>query len=192
MDLALGGESSSSSSSSEETDEESVNEEGEDVRSGASEEEEELSSSSDEDEEEEDGEAVRDWGRKKSSYYHGDTADLEIGQDEEDAFIEEEAAKEVQAARYKEMAEDDFVLSDAEEGENGAAEATMEVAERDISKLTTKDKRKLLERQHPELLPLLAHFSNIVEDLDQVTSVATRAMFDGEEGIAEVGCFLVC
>jgi U3 small nucleolar RNA-associated protein 3 len=46
---------------------------------------------SDEDEDDEDSESgeedevtdPRNWGRKKSAYYNGDTADLEIGQDEE-------------------------------------------------------------------------------------------------------------
>lgn len=32
------------------------------------------------------------WGRKKKAYWSGDTADLEIGQDMEDAEDEEEAA----------------------------------------------------------------------------------------------------
>ncbi len=35
------------------------------------------------------------WGRKKKTYYSRDTADLEIGQDMDDA-IEEEAAAKVQ------------------------------------------------------------------------------------------------
>ena len=58
------------------------------------------------------------WGKKKKSYYYGDTADLEIGQDEEEAYLEEEAAKEVLKARYADMEEGDFAL-------DGAAAATV-------------------------------------------------------------------
>ena len=52
---------------------------------------EEDSESSDEEDDEKDEEFLG-WG-KKSNYYSGDTADLEIGQDHLDAEDEEEAAK---------------------------------------------------------------------------------------------------
>lgn len=47
-----------------------------------------------EEDSEEEAEAEEDegWGAKKKAYYSGDTADLEIGQDAEDAKDEEEAA----------------------------------------------------------------------------------------------------
>jgi hypothetical protein len=48
----------------------------------------ESESDSDDDEDENSG-----WGRKKSAYWSGDTADLEIGQDIQDAEDEELAAK---------------------------------------------------------------------------------------------------
>ena len=38
---------------------------------------------------------ILNWGKRKKDYYHGDTADLEIGQEVEDAELEEEGAKEV-------------------------------------------------------------------------------------------------
>jgi U3 small nucleolar RNA-associated protein 3 len=100
----------------------------------------------------------RRWGKKKSLYYHGDTADLEIGQEKEDAFLEEEAAKEIQASRFEEMDEDDFVLSDddnnkdagtavtKEEG-NGSSEQLSTV--RDPTKLPKKAARKLLQGCYP-------------------------------------------
>jgi U3 small nucleolar RNA-associated protein 3 len=149
-------------------------------------EEQELSSS-DDDDEEEDMEDVRDWGKKKAAYYNGDTADLEIGQDEEDAYLEEEAAKEVQAARYKEMSEDDFVLSDNEEDKKEAGDEDVELSSaRDVMKLSLKDKRKVLDKQHPEFLPLISYFSSVVKDLDSRTAVATGALFDGDDDNAEV------
>ena len=46
----------------------------------------------DDDEDDEDG-AAASWGRKKQTYWSGDTADLEIGQEMEDAEEEEAAAQ---------------------------------------------------------------------------------------------------
>jgi hypothetical protein len=154
-------------------------------------EEEPMPSSSDDDDDGDDNDEpddVRDWGRKKSAYYHGDTADLEIGQDEEDAFVEEEAAKEVQAARYKQMTEDDFVLSDTDDDDDDNRHQSDHdvTVSANLAKLSTKERKKLLEKQHPELLPLLSHFSEIVQDLQSKTWVATHAVFDGETGTAEV------
>lgn len=39
-----------------------------------------------------DDESQEGWGKKKKTYWSGDTADLEIGQDVQDAEDEEEAA----------------------------------------------------------------------------------------------------
>jgi U3 small nucleolar RNA-associated protein 3 len=104
----------------------------------------------------------RNWGKKKSLYYQGDTADLEIGQEEDDAFLEEEAAQEIQQSRFDEMDEDDFVLSgDDEEGGSAskkADDATSRKSKqqheelqtiRDASKLSKKETRKLLDKQYP-------------------------------------------
>jgi U3 small nucleolar RNA-associated protein 3 len=183
MDLGVGGESSDESSHDSDGEDDVVK----NARhvdpdlSG----EEELSSSDDDDEEME-TEDVRDWGKKKAAYYNGDTADLEIGQDEEDAYLEEEAAKEVQAARYKEMSEDDFVLSDNEEDKKQVGDEAAELSSaRDVMKLSLKDKRKVLDKQHPDFLPLLSHFSSVVKDLDSRTAVAAGALFDKDEN-AEV------
>jgi U3 small nucleolar RNA-associated protein 3 len=185
MDLGVGGESSDESSHDSDEEDDVVKNARHvdpDDLSG----EEELSSSDDDDEEEE-MEDVRDWGKKKASYYNGDTADLEIGQDEEDAYLEEEAAKEVQAARYKEMSEDDFVLSDNEEDNKQAGDDAGELSSaRDVMKLSLKDKRKVLDKQHPEFLPLVSHFSSVVKDLDSRTAVAAGALFDGDDANAEV------
>lgn len=189
MDLGVGGDSSSEDEDSDDSDLENQ---------GNTRQQQDMSSSSDEDDE--DIEDVRDWGKKKSVYYHGDTADLEIGQEEEDAFLEEEAAKEVQAARYEEMEEADFMLSDDDEDteKNSSKEnlddddkETMVASKvssiRDISKLTSKDRKKLLEKQHPGLLQILSHFSESVQNLKDRTSVATKALFEGvDDDTAEV------
>ena len=102
----------------------------------------------------------RNWGKKKSLYYHGDTADLEIGQEEDDAFLEEEAAQEIQKSRFEEMDEGDFMLSEDEQessskmGDNrdgGASDSKYEKLQtiRDTSKLSKKETRKLLDKQFP-------------------------------------------
>lgn len=178
MDLGVGDDSEEESSSSEE--------DGQDALADEEEQEQALSSDGD-DGEEFDMEQVRDWGRKKTSYYHGDTADLEIGQNEEDAYLEEEAAKEVAKARYENMSEEDFVLSDTEAAGAQRVEApeTFKTV-RDIGKLSLKEKRKLLDSQHPEFLPILSHFSDAVEELHTSTSKATTALFESEDGAAEV------
>ena len=202
MNLAVGGESSEDESSSEDelSDEEANKKSLQRKSKDSSSETDSSSSSSDEEDDEMDKDDVRDWGKKKSAYYHGDTADLEIGQEKEDAHLEEEAAKEVQAARYKDMSEEDFMLSDAEEQDNdcddksqkksnitGKDAAVLVSAAPDLSKLSTKEKQKFLNKKHPELLPLLTHFSTVVQELNDTTSVASRALFEGEEGTAEVG-----
>lgn len=48
------------------------------------------------------------WGRKKNIYWAGDTGDLEIGQDEQDAFDEEEAAKELHDEQLKKLTAADY------------------------------------------------------------------------------------
>ena len=188
MDLGLGGgddDDDESSSSSDDDDKESKHEDDSEPENHVD----DLSSSGDET-----TTTTRMWkktcetGVGESLRTIWDTADLEIGQDEEDAVLEEQAAKEVQAARYDEMSEDDFVLSDTEEhASQDDGEGDLDVsAARNVSKLSLKDKQKLLDRQHPELLPLLLHFSTIAEDLRRNTSVAAKALFEGEEGTAEV------
>jgi U3 small nucleolar RNA-associated protein 3 len=175
MDLGIGGGD----------DESSDDDDGdEDDKSDAESSEEGDKSSDSENEDDFEMDDVRDWGTKKTAYYHGDTADLEIGQEEDDAYLEEEAAKEVQAARYEDMSEEDFVLSDTEKDEGDAIENLPST--RDMSKLSTKDRHKILEKQHPEMLPLISYFSGVVQDLDEKTSVATKAIFEGEDGSAEV------
>lgn len=183
MDLGGGGGDSSSSddSSSDNDDEEEESEEG-----GFEEPTGPVNSSSDEDSDDDEEEVpdVRDWGKKKSNYYEGDTADLEIGQDEEDAVDEEEAAKELVQSRLKDMDEDDFVLSGDEDEDQ--KEEVETYTTRDISKLSHREKSKLLEKRFPELLPLLSHFSGTVEELENSTNIATNALFEAEEDTPEV------
>ena len=50
------------------------------------------------------------WGRNKAAYYSGDTADLEIGQDFEEAKEEAEIANRMQRAKRAAADEADFLI----------------------------------------------------------------------------------
>ncbi|KAL3823832.1 hypothetical protein ACHAXA_004104 [Cyclostephanos tholiformis] len=131
------------------------------------------------------------WGDKKYSYYHGDTADLEIGQDVEDAYLEEEAAREVEKAQLDGMDDEDFFLGTNEkscedEGPKSNNKRSRDLGNMEIiksskspkhvSKLSDREKMKLLKMHHPELLPLVQHFSHSVSELSEITLVAAGAM----------------
>jgi len=182
MDLGIDGDSSEDDTGSD--DDAQIDAGRHEPDSEYSSEEENLSVSSDDgDEDDEDGDA-RKWGKKKSVYYHGDTADLEIGQEEEDAYVEAEAAKSIQAARLKEMSEDDFIISDDDEKKE--EQDTDMSGMRDFSKLSRKEMAKLVDKQHPEMLPLVSHFRKGFHDWEARTRVATEALLNGENGTAQV------
>ena len=93
-------------------------------------------------------------------YYHGDSADLEIGQEDDDAYLEEEAAQEIQKSRFEEMDEDDFILTE-EEDESISTKIIFQASDtskskyeelqtvRDLSKLSKNETRKLLNKHYP-------------------------------------------
>ena len=71
-----------------------------------------------------DDERLTDWGASRRTYYGGDTADLEIGQKDEDAVAEEALARVQQREALDALDEDDFALDgddddDADEAESG-------------------------------------------------------------------------
>lgn len=197
MDLGLGGDDDSDGSSDESSDEDSELRDTEKAEEGFSSDDDDdaevsVSSSEEEDEELQD---VRNWGRNKKAYYHGDTADLELGQETDDAYLEEEAAKEVQRARYEEMADDDFELSDSEEQHEQSKQSGDDVeklsSSRDVHKLSSKDRKKLLDKQHPEMLPLMSYFADAANEFDEKTNFAVKALFEGEKDAADVSLLFV-
>ena len=202
MDLGIGGDDDD-----DDTDEDTDDDSSSDESKGADkarkqtlepfsddDEEEEMDLSSDDDDDNDanhnTSRVVRDWGRSKKDYYHGDTADLEIGQEQEDALLEEEAAKELQAARYEQMKEEDFALSSDDDDKDDDDKETDKVewkqARRHVHKLSRAEKSKLLDRQHPELLPLVTHFTTVLRTFQTETNVVTQALLEQEEGNAEV------
>ena len=73
-----------------------------------------------------DDERLTDWGASRRTYYGGDTADLEIGQKDEDAVAEEALARVQQREALEALHEDDFALDgddDADEGKTRAVSA---------------------------------------------------------------------
>ena len=107
-----------------------------------------ASEDDDSDEDDDEGDEERDetkrvfhWGAKKQDYYHGDTADLEIGQDVEDAYLEEEAGREVEKARLDAMEEGDFMLDGEGEGDVGDEDEESD-GEKPSKKLQGKKKKR--------------------------------------------------
>ncbi len=149
---------------------------------------------------------ILNWGKRKKDYYHGDTADLEIGQEVEDAELEEEAGKEVLKARLEGMTEDDFMLdddddsdddddddSDQEENKSGTAAGVQIMTDnlhankrRKLSALSKREKIKLMTKTHPELMPLITHFRDeAIQPCADETLIATNALVQSDEN-AEV------
>jgi len=213
FDLGIG--SSGSSSESEDEDEEDSDGTGtsdDEVvgpvgSSDDDEEEEDASSSSDDEFENKASETdVLNWGKSKRDYYHGDTADMEIGQEIEDAELEEEAGKEVVKVRMEGMSEDDFIL-DVEDVDDDVNERSKKAKEtedytqidaigvanrsktrRNLVGLSKKDKIKLMKRAHPELLPLISHFRDeMIRPCAKETLVVKNALFQDERNIEAVG-----
>ena len=196
FDLGVGG-----SSDEEESDDEEImktsSKKAAGVQIASSSDDDDSDDDEDDDEEEDKKSNLLNWGAKKHSYYHGDTADLEIGQDVDDAYLEEEAGREVEKARLEDMEEGDFMLSGDEDEDEEVVEEkpkkkkqktssskqdekveTIQASKniKQISKLSKKDKMKLLKANHPELLPLVQHFSGSVQDLVDSTMVAGGAL----------------
>eukprot|EP00804_Cyclotella_cryptica_P025058 CCRYP_016531-RB/>CCRYP_016531-RB protein AED:0.06 eAED:0.06 QI:189/1/1/1/0.66/0.5/4/434/675 len=142
-------------------------------------------SSDDEDSSHQDNEKtdIFNWGSKKHLYYHGDTADLEIGQDENDAILEEEAGKEVQMARLRDMEEEDFILEDLVNAQQtGGTSAKNRAKRKEKSVLSRKDKMKLVKSTHPELMPVIDHFRQGLEDFVESTAIVGGALLSDDVG----------
>mmetsp|Transcript_6003 Transcript_6003/g.9014 ORF Transcript_6003/g.9014 Transcript_6003/m.9014 type:complete len:725 (+) Transcript_6003:118-2292(+) len=146
---------------------------------------------------------VLNWGKRKKDYYHGDTADLELGQEVEDAELEEEAGREVLETRMKGMTEDDFMIDDDDDDDSDAGgsdskkrkgattsltSAMNAKMQKNLSKLSKREKIKLMQKTHPELLPLITHFrEEFIRPCADETLVVTNAMFQSKENAEAIG-----
>ncbi len=209
FDLGMGGSSSSDDDSEDHDNEEGSGHERNAAAATAPSSDDDDDDDDDDDEsgnEDEDGyksKQLLNWGDKKHSYYHGDTADLEIGQNIEDAYLEEEAGREVEKARLEEMEEADFMLDggivsgdkevvvdddDDEEESNFRSSKrkskddnietiqSIQSSRHNLAKLSKSEKLRFLNANHPELLPLVQHFTPPVQELSETTMVAAGAL----------------
>lgn len=89
--------------------------------------------SEEESEDDEDEDQEESWGRKASTYRGGDTADLEIGQDMDDALEEEAGALEQHRKKTKRMKASDFMedfeASGSEEESESESESSSDDSE---------------------------------------------------------------
>ena len=139
------------------------------------------------------------WGRSKKRMYGGDVADLEIGQDVQDAYDEETAVQELIQQRNKAMRGEDFM---GDYGASGAAAAqtagnqtglkgsssssssdssslrlsASSSSSSSSSALTVQDKVRLLSKLSPATVPLLEHFAAKVRDYRSRVGPATEAL----------------
>ena len=167
----MGGGSSSSES---EGDSEDESEDEEDEESDKYDAMEPAESSSDDDSVDDDDARNFTWGSRKKSYYAGDTADLEIGQDEQDAFDEAQAAKDIMDTMHGEMNEEDFfddgddsdIAGDGVDEKRGAEKYVVtELEKSDLSSLPSSKKLSLLAKGDPNLPALLAYFRSKISEL---------------------------
>lgn len=128
-------------------------------------------------EDEEDGlPDAKAWGKKKSTYYHTDFIDEDYAGISEDAAelarLEEQEARALQRRLVEQLDEDDFGLDLFQLPQ----EETVEVAEKvskDLSKLSKREKLKLLSKDSAELLELIDDFkAKMIELRDTILPLA--------------------
>ncbi|XP_016923199.2 something about silencing protein 10 [Drosophila suzukii] len=119
-----------------------------------------------------------DWGSKRSTYYNTDFVDQDYSsynaQEEEEARAEEEEAKKIQLRLAKRLSEADFQLDDVQAAD-GSSDDDDEVEEGEVTKVTTdltgltaRERRQLLQKDSPEFIGLTQDFQkhlNEVKDL---------------------------
>lgn len=143
--------------------------------------------SEDDESEEEVADETSGWGKRKN-FWSGDTADLEIGQDIEDAEDEEDAAmalRREQIAKQKESDyfdefEDDEIIDPVSAKKSSKLTAELELLssasgqskkisieklDRDISKLTKAQKLDMIRLEAPEMLGLVEELNDRVAEL---------------------------
>ncbi|KAL7446400.1 hypothetical protein ACHAXH_008103 [Discostella pseudostelligera] len=134
--------------------------------------------------------------KEEENFMKLDGGDSEDDENIEDAYLEEEAGREVEKARLEEMDDADFML-DGVGGDNEDADVDQEdenkssqtksksnvetiqsirSSRQNLSKLSKSEKIKFLKANHPELLPLVQHFTQPIQDLNETTMAAAGAL----------------
>eukprot|EP01038_Epipyxis_sp_PR26KG_P005893 gene5893-8131_t len=122
------------------------------------------------------------WGKKKNVYWTGDTADLEIGQDFDDAEDEELAAMEMHQQKVKNMKESDFLDNLDDESDHSSDSDDEDEQEKTVGsmlkgKKNDKSKNKKNSNKSKQGLELIAlgndedtdmNIEKITQDLDKL------------------------
>mmetsp|Transcript_23971 Transcript_23971/g.40772 ORF Transcript_23971/g.40772 Transcript_23971/m.40772 type:complete len:739 (+) Transcript_23971:75-2291(+) len=139
------------------------------------------------DSEDEEGDETSGWGKKKN-FWSADTADLEIGQDVQDAEDEEEAAKALRREQlakqkdsdYMDAFEDDEVIDDVAAKKSNKLTAELELLStasgqsknvsieklnREVSKLSKSQRLDIIRLEAPEMLGLVDELNERVLEL---------------------------
>uniref|UniRef100_A0A1E1XB62 Putative disrupter of silencing sas10 n=1 Tax=Amblyomma aureolatum TaxID=187763 RepID=A0A1E1XB62_9ACAR len=128
-------------------------------------------------EDEEDGlPDAKAWGKKKSTYYHTDFIDEDYAGISEDAAelarLEEQEARALQRRLVEQLDEDDFGLDLFQLPKEESAEVSEKVS-KDLSKLSKREKLKLLSKDSAELLELIDDFkAKMIELRDTILPLA--------------------
>lgn len=124
-------------------------------------------------EDEEDGlPDVKAWGKRKSTYYHTDFVDEDYAGITEDAAelarLEEQEARALQKRLVEQLDEEDFGLDLFQLPKEDTAEVSEKIS-KDFSKLSKREKLKLLSKDSAELLELIDDFkAKMVELRDTI------------------------
>ncbi|OWR46647.1 putative something about silencing protein 10 [Danaus plexippus plexippus] len=109
------------------------------------------------------------WGKKKQSYYSTDFVDEDyggFGDEEENALMEEEEAKNIQKRLIEQLGEEDFTLEFFNE-QSTKADDKETVIKSDVSQMSKRQKLQLLEKESPE-------FSGLIDDFKSKLTVAKQ------------------
>ncbi|XP_034832399.1 something about silencing protein 10 [Maniola hyperantus] len=107
------------------------------------------------------------WGKKKKSYYSTDYVDEDyggFGDDEQDALMEEEEAKNIQKRLLEQLGEDDFTLEFFNK-QTAKLDDGDTLIKHDVSQMSKRQKLQLFEKESPE-------FSGLIEDFKSKLTVA--------------------
>ena len=132
------------------------------------------------------------WGKRKKDYYHGDTADLEIGQDFDDAEVEEEAGREIQQMRFERMDDDDFMPFQTKKQHkkhkniHPQEDEQIQISRTRQHKIQTLDpheKQRILASEHPEFFPVVSYFTDrfVLELKHTFSLVANQLLNDTKQ-----------
>ena len=156
------------------------------------------------------------WGRSSSQYYAGDTADLEIGQDFQEAkeevrfyslslivvvfdsdYFQEEIARMMQAKRRKGEDESDYLIlgEESSTSERGKASSSLSSSESgglkrhgaDVARLSPAERMALIERDSPELLGLLSEMKMKLDELSLLGLALDEAHTHASSRVTEKG-----